>query len=189
MSRRKRDRGDGVEAIVKLVGGGVLLLALGLGGVTGFGKALHGLLGILLFGFIAVAGVAVAYIAYRLLRHWSGRAQISPPNLAQFGWQSLNQNPLPQSPAELRGDADVPVEAELPTWDATVVEKALGEIDWYQFEKFCAGLLEAGGYAVERKGGAQPDGGVDLIATKGGERTLVQCKHWRTWAVQEKVVR
>jgi len=37
--------------------------------------------------------------------------------------------------------------------------------------------------------GAQPDGGVDLVAQNGAERILVQCKHWRTWTVQEKVVR
>jgi restriction system protein len=30
---------------------------------------------------------------------------------------------------------------------------------------------------------------VDLIANKDGERRLVQCKHWRTWVVQERVVR
>ena len=65
----------------------------------------------------------------------------------------------------------------------------LSEIDWYQFEKFCAALLQAQGWSVERKGGAQPDGGVDLIATKGDITKLIQCKHWKTWNVQERVVR
>jgi restriction system protein len=50
-------------------------------------------------------------------------------------------------------------------------------------------LLRADGYQVERKGGAQPDGGVDLIAEKTGTHALIQCKHWRTWVIQEKVVR
>ena len=80
----------------------------------------------------------------------------------------------------------VPVPA---TWNVARIEEALGEIDWYQFEKFCAALLRSEGYTVERKGGAQPDGGVDLIATKDGEPMLVQCKHWKTWTVQERVIR
>jgi hypothetical protein len=83
--------------------------------------------------------------------------------------------------------APVPV-AEI-AWSLPRVEAALGEIDWYQFEKFCAALLAVEGCDVERKGGAQPDGGVDVLVTKEGERQLVQCKHWRTWVVQEKTVR
>jgi hypothetical protein len=83
-----------------------------------------------------------------------------------------------------------PVEPPKPaSWTASSVRQALDEIDWYQFEKFCAALLQADGFNVERKGGAQPDGGVDLLVEKGGARALIQCKHWRTWTVQEKVVR
>lgn len=66
---------------------------------------------------------------------------------------------------------------------------ALCKIDWYQFEKFCSTLLSIEGYTVERKGGAHPDGGVDLIAAKDGELTLVQCKHWKTWEIKPKTVR
>jgi len=76
-----------------------------------------------------------------------------------------------------------------PPWTISDIEEALGEIDWYQFEKFCAALLRSEGFAVERKGGAQPDGGVDMVATKNNEPMLVQCKHWKTWTVQEKVIR
>lgn len=39
------------------------------------------------------------------------------------------------------------------------------------------------GYIVNRKGGAKPDGGVDLILVKNGESSAVQCKHWKTWSV------
>jgi restriction system protein len=45
------------------------------------------------------------------------------------------------------------------------------------------------GYVVSRRGGAKPDGGVDLIIEKNGERTAVQCKHWKTWNVGVKPVR
>lgn len=74
-------------------------------------------------------------------------------------------------------------------WSNASIREALDEIDWYQFEKFCAALLRADGFQVERKGGAQPDGGVDLIVAKSGARALIQCKHWKTWVVQEKVIR
>jgi restriction system protein len=58
-----------------------------------------------------------------------------------------------------------------------------------QFEKFCSVLLEAEGFHVHRSGGARPDGGVDLIAVKENQATLVQCKHWRTWKIKEPTVR
>lgn len=74
-------------------------------------------------------------------------------------------------------------------WTVATVRGALDEIDWFQFEKFCAALLRADDFEVERKGGAQPDGGVDLVVEKSGVRALIQCKHWRTWVIQEKVVR
>ena len=45
------------------------------------------------------------------------------------------------------------------------------------------------GYAVSRRGGANPDGGIDLVIEKDGTRTAVQCKHWKTWNVGVKAVR
>lgn len=74
-------------------------------------------------------------------------------------------------------------------WTPASILDALGEIDWFQFEKFCAELLRAEGFHVERRGGAQPDGGVDLVVSQDGLSALIQCKHWKTWNVQEKVVR
>jgi restriction system protein len=45
------------------------------------------------------------------------------------------------------------------------------------------------GYAVSRRGGANPDGGIDLIIERNGTRTAVQCKYWKTWNVGVKAVR
>ena len=45
------------------------------------------------------------------------------------------------------------------------------------------------GYAVERRGGANPDGGIDLVVSKGGIRSAVQCKHWKSWKVGVKQIR
>jgi HJR/Mrr/RecB family endonuclease len=65
----------------------------------------------------------------------------------------------------------------------------LRKIDWYQFEKFIAYIYEKRGFDVTRKGGANPDGGVDLIVYKDGQRFAVQCKQWKTWKVGVKPMR
>jgi len=50
-----------------------------------------------------------------------------------------------------------------------------------QFEQFVAELLEARGFEVERRGGAKPDGGIDMVARQDGRTYVVQCKQWRQW--------
>lgn len=62
-------------------------------------------------------------------------------------------------------------------------------IDWFQFEKLMALLFVREGYQVDRRGGAVPDGGVDLELSRDGVRTAVQCKHWRNQQVGVKEVR
>lgn len=62
-------------------------------------------------------------------------------------------------------------------------------IDWFQFEQLVALVYRKQGYAVARRGGANPDGGIDLIIEKNGTRTAVQCKHWKTRNVGVKAVR
>lgn len=68
------------------------------------------------------------------------------------------------------------------------IEEQLRTIDWFQFEKLIA-LAYSGTGTVTRKGGANPDGGIDLIVERQGEQVGVQCKHWRSWTVGVKVVR
>jgi hypothetical protein len=63
-------------------------------------------------------------------------------------------------------------------------------VDWYQFEKMVALAYRKSGFGVLRKGGANPDGGVDLIITDtAGKKTAIQCKQWRTWNVSVRIVR
>ena len=193
MARRRRNQQtDGVEVIVKLAFILIMMIALGVGGFGGFAAILGALARIVLW----LAGLAVlvfiGWVIYR--KWWIPRSQTGihpttwarPPQpeqaprtpfagSANSGWQG--------QPAANRANQ------ASPSWTAASVLTALGEIDWFQFERFCAALLRTEGYEVTRKGGAQPDGGVDLIAVKGNERILVQCKHWRTWTVQEKVIR
>jgi len=65
----------------------------------------------------------------------------------------------------------------------------LRSIDWFQFEKLVAALFQNLGYSVSRRGGAKPDGDVDLLIQDGAEQVAVQCKHWQTWNVGVQAVR
>lgn len=65
----------------------------------------------------------------------------------------------------------------------------LRAIDWFQFEAVAARILESDGWVVQKSGGANPDGGADLVALRIGRKAVVQCKHWRRIEVQPKIVR
>ena len=66
----------------------------------------------------------------------------------------------------------------------------LRSIDWFQFEKLIEILYRKQGYRVERRGGANADGGIDLVLTEGsGQRVAVQCKHWKKWDIGVPKVR
>ncbi len=82
----------------------------------------------------------------------------------------------------------VVVEPCRPKPEPSLSEK-LRKIDWFQFEKLTELIYRHRGYSVKRSGGANPDGGVDLIVSRGNEKSLVQCKHWRSWKVTLKDMR
>ena len=69
------------------------------------------------------------------------------------------------------------------------IAERLAGIDWFQFEAVAARILRAEGWNVEKSGGANPDGGADLIATRAGRKAVVQCKYWRGVLVQPKIIR
>jgi restriction system protein len=61
-------------------------------------------------------------------------------------------------------------------------------LNWQQFEQFVGRYFKDQGYfVVETPTG--PDGGVDLVLRKDGEKTYVQCKHWKTYKVSVDKVR
>ena len=68
-------------------------------------------------------------------------------------------------------------------------QNKIHDLDWFQFEKLMEAVYQQQGYAVERRGGANPDGGIDLVVSKGGIRSAVQCKHWKSWKVGVKQIR
>lgn len=72
---------------------------------------------------------------------------------------------------------------------ATPGGNTLVSITWREFELLVGEALRRQGFSVQEAGGAGPDGGVDLVARKDGEKYLVQCKQWRAMQVGVSVVR
>jgi hypothetical protein len=69
------------------------------------------------------------------------------------------------------------------------LSEQLRKIDWFQFEKLVELIYSHRGFSVRRLGGANPDGGVDLIIESPAEKFVVQCKHWRKWYVGVRQIR
>lgn len=66
---------------------------------------------------------------------------------------------------------------------------ALNGMSWQEFELLVGEAFRLQGFDVEERGGARPDGGVDLVLRKGSEVFLVQCKQWKALKVGVDVVR
>jgi restriction system protein len=65
---------------------------------------------------------------------------------------------------------------------------SLEKMSWQDFEYLVGEYFRRREFTVEEtKSGA--DGGVDLIATKGRDKYLIQCKHWTAYKVGVNVVR
>jgi len=66
---------------------------------------------------------------------------------------------------------------------------ALNGMSWQQFELLVGEAFRQQGYRVVELGGGGPDGGVDLVLHRHGEKHFVQCKQWRAYRVGVDVVR
>lgn len=55
----------------------------------------------------------------------------------------------------------------------------LRAVPWRQFESLVGAYYRSEGYSVFENGVPGPDGGIDLVLVKNGQRTLVQCKKFR----------
>jgi restriction system protein len=65
----------------------------------------------------------------------------------------------------------------------------VANLSWQEFETLVGEGFRRRGFEVAERGGAGPDGGVDLALASGHERFLVQCKQWRAQQVGVAVVR
>lgn len=72
---------------------------------------------------------------------------------------------------------------------ATKPGKTIEGISWQQFEQLTGEAFRRQGFTVTETGGNGPDGGIDLILQKDGEKHLVQCKQWRSLKVGVTVIR
>jgi restriction system protein len=68
-------------------------------------------------------------------------------------------------------------------------QNSLFDMSWQQFEGLVNEFFRRRGYSVKQLGGNGPDGGVDLIASKGSDRYFVQCKQWKAYKVGVQTVR
>ena len=57
---------------------------------------------------------------------------------------------------------------------------AVSDMSWQEFELLVGEAFRLQGFTVAERGGGGADGGVDLVLRRGGEKFLVQCKHWRS---------
>lgn len=95
-------------------------------------------------------------------------------------------NPVPDNVVNL-----IAATTAVPTVAFTTDEllQRLRDADWFQFEKAVAVIYSHHGYSVTRRGGAKPDGGIDLIVERDAEVVAVQCKHWTAWKINVRTVR
>jgi restriction system protein len=62
-------------------------------------------------------------------------------------------------------------------------------LSWQKFELLIGELYRRQGYEVEVCAADGSDGGVDITLRRGGQTTLVQCKHWKVYRVGVAAVR
>lgn len=164
----------------------VIMLVVGLG-LLPWAKAALGVAMVTLFGLLAFAAVAVTLGL--VWRGWRRQQQRQEAFVGKaFDLVRLVELPAP-NPVAVAPAEPTPAPPPRPPARTEPLPLRLRQIDWFQFEKLTAALYRAQGFTVTRRGGAQPDGGVDLVAVKAGETTVVQCKHWQNALVKPDKIR
>lgn len=166
MARRIRD--DDLTWGIVQIGGLLLCLSLISPAVRQF---LHSLFWIVMF--VVAIGIILCLIVILVKR--SKRQTDS--------YKYYDSNTIPPQTSKSNEERYRPIET---TGDLI---KRLRQIDWFQFEKMVELVYCKLGYIVTRRGGANPDGGIDLIIEKDGQTAAIQCKQWKTWNVGVKTVR
>ncbi len=148
------------------------------------------------------AGIALALTSYMVLHSIAIRPLPAAQNPQQIGqlattaiWQGLaigGQYILPI--ICLAGAAISAVRKRrrsrlFETTSASSSADALNNMSWREFETLVGEGFRRRGYSVKETGGGGPDGGVDLVLSKDGEKTLVQCKQWKAFKVGVSTVR
>ncbi len=174
MARRRKE--DLVLAMAQLVG-----LVFALGFVFPPFRAAFFSMAALSIGVVLV--VVLGLLGFVVYRRFTRSEQPTQPVSPFLGHSHFPSSPGPNSP---ENRLEVQIHPPQSTGD---IIRQLHNIDWFQFEKVVEAVFRKVGFKVERRGGANPDGGIDLVIEKDGEPTAVQCKHWKKWNVGVKTVR
>ena len=174
--RRRRKRDDDWIMPVATLGGIVVLVS------QVFPQVRQAIFAI---GFMAVCVVVVGLIGFGIYRYATRSqrpvcSEVIVPSSPTDATAPAANIPRIKAPAQAQGIA--------PQTNVELVEQ-LRTIDWFQFEKLVALACRKLGYTVARRGGANPDGGIDLVIEKDGQRSAVQCKQWKNRQVGVKAVR
>lgn len=191
---RRRNRESLAEAAVKTVVVIVLLLLLAASGgnLKTFNALMSGLFALVIWGVFALAvGVVIFFVIRHFVR--KNRTDSSPNYAPPQTFQPPRDPSVPLSfshPGSWQGPTwAMPEDHTMPSPKSKDVIEKLRSTDWYQFEKVVGLIYQSKGYQLTRRGGANPDGGIDLIVEKNGERAAVQCKRWKKWKVDVPKVR
>lgn len=177
MARRRSS--DNAEVIAKGCAIVVALFILAGGGKSGITAWIGSAVSMVLLALVLIVGTLVVYRLWR----WFHGARLIPEG-ERFKTPGC---PVPSVPSAPRTTPEAA--GGVGTIPAVNLLERLRGIDWYQFEKVVGVACASLGYAVTKRGGANPDGGIDLILVKDGKVYGVQCKQWKTWNVGVKPVR
>ena len=73
--------------------------------------------------------------------------------------------------------------------DDQVGLETLRALSWQDFERLVGEAYRRQGYVLEEVGGAAPDGGIDLLLHRRGQKVVVQCKRWKSSQVGVSLIR
>lgn len=165
MARRRKD-GDWIGSVAQLIGS-VVLLSL----ISPQVRQTISAIGVIAICFVGL--IVIGFIGFGVYR---------------FASRSQRAVAVERNVDRMDLDRDVRDRPKPPPTTADLIGQ-MRAIDWFQFEKLVALVYRKSGCVVTRRGGANADGGIDLVIEKDGQRSAVQCKQWKTWNVGVKAVR
>jgi len=175
MARRRRREDDLVWPVAQLAGLVVLASML----IPGIRQMLFSI------WIIALAFLGIVVVGLVIF----GVCRLATPERNMRGMTSNVFAPPSHVPDQKCDDYESePGRPSKPLSTLELIEQ-LRSIDWFQFEKVVGHMYLNLGYDVTRRGGANPDGGIDLIIQKDGQCAAVQCKQWKARNVGVKLIR
>ena len=67
--------------------------------------------------------------------------------------------------------------------------ESIRDMTWQDFELLVGEAFRRKGFDVRENGGGGADGGIDLVLTKNGKKSIVQCKKWKAFSIGVPLIR